>query len=78
MQMMNYDLAKERIAVIKALRNPQALPHETWPMVLLLESLTGWWQSLTTPRRKVSAAYRAELMRQEWLVESSPVQEPKA
>lgn len=82
MQMLNYELAKERIAALKALRNPQQPPGEAWQRASLLETISGWWQSLRAraSHKKVAVAYRAELMRQEWLVDldRAPLKEPKA
>jgi hypothetical protein len=79
MDFMNYELSQARIATLKALRHPRQLPQEAWPRISLGEAVTGLWQTLKnkTARKKVTAAYRAELMRQEWMVERAPVKEPK-
>ena len=64
MEMLNYDLGQVRIAELKAFKNP---PQAAWHPAGLWENLSGWWQSLTARRaaRKISPAYRAELLRQE-------------
>lgn len=78
MQMMNYDLAQARIADLKALRHPQQQTQQVQPEFSFWNTFTGWWQSFRIPARKIPAAYRAELMRQEWMVNCEPVKEPKA
>jgi hypothetical protein len=79
MDLMNYELSQARIATLKALRHPRQSPEAAWQRASLWETVTGWWQALKnkTARKKVAAAYRAELMRQEWMVERAPVKEPK-
>ena len=77
MHMMNYELAQTRIADLKALRHPQQT-SEIRPEFSFWNTLSGWWQSFRTPTPKIPAAYRAELMRQEWMVKGEPVKEPKA
>jgi hypothetical protein len=67
MDFMKYDLALDHINDLKALRNQRKV---TAQKISLRESLASWWKSLNNPPRKVSAAYRAELLRQEWVVSS--------
>jgi hypothetical protein len=74
MEMMNYELAQAHIADLKALKNPA---KATWQGAGLWESFSGWWQSLKKPALKVSPAYRAELLRQEWVVTGEPLKNPK-
>jgi hypothetical protein len=65
MDFMKYDLALDHINNLKALRSQHKVTMQktSWG-----ESLVSWWKSLNNPPRKVSAAYRAELLRQEWVV----------
>ncbi len=79
MYLMNYELSQERIVALKALRHPHLQSKEAWPRISAGAAITGWWQTLKTKatRNKVAAAYRAELMRQEWMVERAPVKEPR-
>jgi len=70
MEMMNYELAQARIADLRALRNPQQT--QDTPRFSFRDTLGGWWHAFRTPARKVPAAYRAELIRQEWMVKCEP------
>lgn len=74
MEMLNYELGQTRIADLKALKNPL---KAAWQGAGLWESLGGWWQSLRKPAALVSSAYRAELMRQEWMVNGETVKSAK-
>jgi len=74
MEMMNYELAKARIADLKALKNPT---KTAWQGAGLWETLGGWWQSLKKPGGKVEPAYRAELLRQEWMIVGEPLNNTK-
>ncbi|MBN9392104.1 MAG: hypothetical protein J0I20_28965 [Chloroflexi bacterium] len=65
MDFMKYDLALDHINDLKALRNRCKI---TMLKTSLRENLVSWWKSLNHRPRKVSAAYRAELLRQEWVV----------
>ena len=78
MREMNYELAQARIADLKAMRHPQQQTQQFRPEFSFWNTFTGWWQSFRTPARKAPVVYRAELMRQEWMVNSEPVKEPKA
>lgn len=67
MEFMKYELAMARIAELKALKNPT---RANWQTATLGETVSGWWQALTRKQTApaVPANYRAELMRQEWMV----------
>jgi len=70
MEMMNYEMAQARIADLKALRHPR--PTQATVGFSLRDTLVGWWHSIQAPASKAPAAYRAELLRQEWMVKSEP------
>ena len=72
MDFMKYDLALDHINDLKSLRSQRKV---TMQRTNLGESLVSWWKSLKTPPRKVSAAYRAELLRQEWVVSGETVKQ---
>ena len=76
MEMMNYELAQARIADLKALKTP---PKMAWQGAGLWETISGWWQSLPIKKsaQSVSPAYRAELLRQEWVVSGKPLNKTK-
>ncbi len=73
MKMVNYELAQAHIADLKALNPPEA----AWQRAGLRETLGVWWPFLKKPAPKVAPAYRAELLRQEWMVVSEPVNTPR-
>lgn len=72
MEFMKYELAQARINELKALRHPQQ--RQETAGFSFQDALAGWWQAFRAPaaKAKVAAAYRAELMRQEWMVNSEP------
>lgn len=72
MDFMKYDLALDHIDGLKCLRSQSKV---TMQRTSLRESLGSWWKSLKTPPRKASAAYRAELLRQEWVVSSESLKQ---
>lgn len=76
MDMMRYELIQGHIADLKALKNQ---PKTAMQGTGLWESLKDWWQSLTfkEPAQEVSPSYRTELMRQEWMVASEPLNNTK-
>lgn len=74
MDFMKYDLAKDHINDLKALRSERKV---TVPSAGLWDNLVSWWKSVKNPAPKVSAAYRAELLRQEWVVSGETVNQTK-
>lgn len=69
MELVKYDLAIAHINDLKALRNPACNYGQGEG---LWKTLAAWLKSFKKPSRKVSAAYRAELLRQEWVVSGDP------